>query len=182
MEPGKSSPKCPTLPELVNEYYERLYRFAYRLSGSAADAEDLTQQTFLTAQTSLHQLREPEHAKAWMFTILRNTYLKGRRRRKQAEIVSLETTGEPSETIDEAAQLRLEELQAVLDELPEEYREPLVLFYFQEFSYKEIAELLEVPLGTVMSRLARGKKHLRHRLAAEESDSLTTPSPHQSES
>ncbi len=175
MDNGKRSAKCPTLPELVDVYYERLYRFAYRLSGSAADAEDLTQQTFLSAQTNLHQLREPEHAKSWMFTILRNTYLKGRRARKTADVVSLEKTPEPSETTDEAAHLRMEELQSVLDELPDEFREPLVLFYFQEFSYKEIAELLEVPLGTVMSRLARGKQHLRKRLAGEEADSLTTP-------
>ena len=176
MDIGKKPPKCPTLPELVDEYYVRLYRFAYRLSGSAADAEDLTQQTFLTAQTSLHQLREPEHAKAWMFAILRNTYLKGRRRAKQAEIVSLENSPEPSETSDEAADLRMEELQAVLDDLPDEFREPLILFYFQEFSYKEIADLLDVPLGTVMSRLARGKKHLRSRLASEEPDSVETRS------
>lgn len=175
MDNGKIAAKCPTLPELVDEYYVRLYRFAYRLSGSAADAEDLTQQTFLTAQTGLHQLREPEHAKAWMFTIMRNTYLKGRRRRKQNQIISLESAPEPSETEDEAAALRMEELQSVLDELPDEFKEPLILFYFQEFSYKEIAEILGVPLGTVMSRLARGKKHLRKRLAPEEADSLTTP-------
>lgn len=167
MDIGNRSGECPTLPELVEAYYERLYRFAYRLSGSAADAEDLTQQTFLTAQTSLHQLREPEHAKAWMFTIMRNTYLKGRRK-KQTQIVSLENAPEPSEVEDEAAQLRMEELQAILDELPDEFREPLILFYFQEFSYKEIADVLEVPLGTVMSRLARGKKHLRSRLASDE--------------
>ena len=173
MDNGKRSAKCPTLPELVDVYYERLYRFAYRLSGSAADAEDLTQQTFLTAQTNLHQLREPEHAKAWMFTILRNTYLKGRRPRKRAQVLSLEKVAEPAETMDESAHLRMEELQSVLDELPDEFREPLILFYFQEFSYKEIAEMLDVPLGTVMSRLARGKQHLRKRLAGEEADSLT---------
>ena len=178
MDNGKRSAKCPTLPELVDVYYERLYRFAYRLSGSAADAEDLTQQTFLTAQTNLHQLREPEHAKAWMFTILRNTYLKGLRARKTTQTLSLEQSPEPSETTDEAARLRMEELGSVLDELPDEFREPLILFYFQEFSYKEIAELLEVPLGTVMSRLARGKQHLRKRLAGEESDSLTAQTPH----
>ncbi len=177
MNDGNTLSKGPTLPELVDEYYERLYRFGYRLSGSAADAEDLTQHTFLTAQTNLHQLREPEHAKSWLFSILRNTYLNGRRRRKQSQIVSLESAPEPSETEDEAAQLRLEELQSVLDELPDEFREPLILFYFQELSYKEIADLLDVPLGTVMSRLARGKKHLRKRLAPEEADSITVPKP-----
>jgi RNA polymerase sigma-70 factor (ECF subfamily) len=181
MDIGQRPPKCPTLPELVDDYYERLYRFAYRLSGSAADAEDLTQQTFLTAQKSLHQLREPEHAKAWMFTIMRNTFLKGRRRQKQTDTISLEVAPEPSESLDEAAKLRLEELQSILDELPDEFREPLVLFYFQEFSYKEIAEILEVPLGTVMSRLARGKKHLRKRLVPEEVDSLITPNPNHPE-
>ncbi len=181
MDNGKPELQCPTLPELVDDYYDRLYRFAYRLSGSATDAEDLTQQTFLTAQTNLHQLREPEHAKAWMFTIMRNTYLKGRRRKIQTDVISLEHAPEPSETADEAAQLRLEELQGVMDELPDEFREPLTLFYFQDFSYKEIADILEVPLGTVMSRLARGKKHLRKRLAVDETDSVPTPSPQQHE-
>ena len=140
------------------------------------DARLILTAVLTTAQTSLHQLREPEHAKAWMFAILRNTYLKGKRRQKQAEIVSLENSPEPSETSDEAADLRMEELQAVLDDLPDEFREPLILFYFQEFSYKEIADLLDVPLGTVMSRLARGKKHLRSRLASEEPDSVETRS------
>jgi len=181
MDVGNEPAKSPTLRELVDEYYVRLYRFAYRLSGSAADAEDLTQQTFLTAQTNLHQLREPEHAKAWMFSIMRNTYLKGRRRQKQTEIVSLENAPEPSETSDEAAKLRMEDLQAVLDELPDEFREPLILFYFQEFSYKEIADVLEVPLGTVMSRLARGKKQLRNRLASEDSEPLQAPTSEQNE-
>lgn len=180
MDIGDKPRNCPTLPELVDEYYVRLYRFAYRLSGSAADAEDLTQQTFLMAQTNLHQLREPEHAKAWMFAILRNTYLKGKRRERQAEIVSLQNAPEPSQACDEAVQLRTEELQAVLDELPDEFREPLILFYFQEFSYKEIADLLDVPLGTVMSRLARGKKHLRSRLASEEPGG-SEPSGHSQE-
>jgi len=169
-----NEPQAPSLPEMVDEYYVRLYRFAYRLSGSAVDAEDLTQQTFLSAQTNLHQLRELEHVKAWLFTILRNTFLKGRRLEKQTDVVSLEHAPEPSENLDESAELRLAELQAVLDELPDEFREPLILFYFQEFSYKEIAELLDVPLGTVMSRLARGKKHLRARLEANDGDSSTS--------
>jgi RNA polymerase sigma-70 factor, ECF subfamily len=153
------------LSELVERHYALLYRYAYRLSGSAADAEDLTQQTFLTAQTSLNQLRDPANAKAWLCTILRNTYLKTLRGRNGAATVSLEKVPEPADDVPAELFVDPQELQQILDELPEEFRTPLILFYFEEFSYKEIAGQLDVPIGTVMSRLARAKAHLRKRLA-----------------
>lgn len=156
-------PVC-NVEELVERHYELLYRYAYRLSGSPVDAEDLAQQTFLIAQAKIGQLRRAEHARAWLFTILRNAFLKSVQTGGQPDTISLEHTAEPSAETEVEAALVKQELQSVLNELPEEFRTPLVLYYFQEFSYREIAGQLEIPLGTVMSRLARGKKHLRGRL------------------
>lgn len=152
--------------ELVELHYALLYRFAFRLTGSVPDAEDLTQQAFLTAQRKLEQLRDPSRAKSWLCSILRNTYLQNLRGRAAAPNVSLANTPEPAdETLDEAV-FDEQELQDALQELPEEFRTPLILFYFEEFSYKEIAEQMQVPIGTIMSRLARAKGHLRRRLTA----------------
>ena len=156
------------LSALVEEHYALLYRYAYRLTGSAADAEDLTQQAFLTAQTKLHQLREQEHAKSWLCTIVRNTHLKNIRDNGRASVLALEHVTEPAEDSPIETTFDSELIQSVLDDMPEEFRSPLILFYFEEFSYKEIAEQMEVPIGTVMSRLARGKAYLRRRLAPRE--------------
>jgi RNA polymerase sigma-70 factor (ECF subfamily) len=154
------------LGELVRQHYALLYRYAYRLTGSAADAEDLTQQTFLTAQRKLDQLREPKSAKNWLFAILRNVYLKDVRDRRRESFVSMECIAELGTGSDIEFLPDQEELQSALDALPEEYRTPLILFYLEEFSYREIAEQMGTPIGTVMSRLSRGKTYLRRRLAA----------------
>ena len=152
------------LSELVETYYALLYRYAFRLSGSAVEAEDLTQQTFLTAQTKIAQLRDPQCVKSWLFTIVRNTFLKNIRSPGTVSTLSLESVVEPAEEFVVEVSLIHQELQTILNELPEEFRNPLILYYFEEFSYKQIAEQMEIPIGTVMSRLARAKKHLRHRL------------------
>ncbi len=150
--------------ELVEQHYRLLYRFGYRLSGSAADAEDLTQQTFLTAQRKLGQLREMSSARSWLCSILRNLYLKTRRRPVTA---SLQAVPEPeNDRPADPPEFDSEALQQALNELPEEFRTPLILFYFEEFSYREIAEQMQVPMGTVMSRLARGRDQLKTKLTA----------------
>lgn len=155
----------PRIEDLVTDHYESVYRFAYRLSGASAEAEDLTQETFCQAQTKLSQLRDPAAARGWLFSIVRNGYLHRQRARKAAKTVSLDDAVEPIErwdadpiTIDPA------KLQELLGELPEAFRTPLILYFFEEFSYRQIAEQLSVPVGTVMSRLARAKAHLRERL------------------
>lgn len=159
----------PTLSQLVDEHAPLLYRYAYRLCGQAADADDLTQQTFLVAQERREQLRSAEKARGWLCTILRNLYLKSRR---HVETQSLELEPEDRRgpgPLDGG--IDPEELQQALQELPETFRTPLILFYFEEFSYQEIAEQLDVPIGTVMSRLARGKSHLKTRLGPREEQS-----------
>ena len=156
-------PECD-VSELVETYYALLYRYAYRLSGSAVEAEDLTQQTFLTAHSKINQLRDRQCVKSWLFTIVRNTFLKNIRSSRTISTLSLENVVEPADEVVVEAPLIHQELQTILNELPEEFRTPLILYYFDEFSYKQIAEQMDVPIGTVMSRLARAKKHLRYRL------------------
>lgn len=163
------------IAELIERHYRWIYRYAYRLSGSAADAEDLTQQTFLVAQTKLDQLRDPGVAAHWLCAIVRNGYLKSVRRTLRP--VSLEVIPEPTCEPACPAEIDPEQLQAALNELPDEFRIPLVLFYFEDCSYKEIAEQLEVPIGTVMSRLSRAKAHVRQRLAPREVTGPALPPP-----
>jgi RNA polymerase sigma-70 factor (ECF subfamily) len=150
---------------LVDEHYASLFRYAYRLTGSSADAEDLTQDAFCTAQTKLGQLRDPGKVKSWLFSILRNAFLHRRRTEKHHPFVSLQDMSDVVEPLpDPLPPVDPARLQEALNELPEVFRTPIILYYFEEFSYRDIAEQMDLPLGTVMSRLARAKGHLRSRL------------------
>jgi RNA polymerase sigma-70 factor (ECF subfamily) len=154
-----------TVQRLVDEHYGSLYRYAYRLSGSAADAEDLTQEAFCKAQLNLSQLRDATRAKAWLFSILRNAYLHRVRADGQLRVLSLEDVGDVAEPPgDPLPDIDPERLQRALNELPEAFRTPIILYYFEDFSYRDIAGQMDLPIGTVMSRLARAKAHLRSRL------------------
>jgi RNA polymerase sigma-70 factor (ECF subfamily) len=168
------------LADLVERYYALLYRYAYRLTGCEADADDLTQQAFLTAQARYDQLRDETKAKSWLFTIARNAYLKELRGPVCIPSSALDELPGKVDGKDYGVGLGpfdfdQEHLQNVLNDLPEEFRSPIVLFYFEEFSYKEIAEQMEVPVGTIMSRLARAKAYLRQRLAPPESLHSVSP-------
>jgi RNA polymerase sigma-70 factor, ECF subfamily len=154
------------LHALIDAHYEALYRYAYRLCGSAADAEDLTQEAFGKAFTRLAQLRDPERAKGWLFRILRNLYLHKIRDDKRHRVVPLDSVGDlPGREADESPEIEPAKLQQALDDLEEGFRTPLILFYFEEFSYRDIAEQMDLPIGTVMSRLARAKAYLRVKLS-----------------
>jgi len=156
-----------SLQRLVEEHYASLYRYAYRLSGSGADAEDLVQETFCKAQVHLERLRDPGRVKPWLFSILRNEYRLRMRSEQQQAVLSLSDAGELAEpTPDPLPPFDSEQLQKALNELPEVYRTPIILYYFEDFGYREIAEQMELPIGTVMSRLARAKAHLRANLVA----------------
>ena len=155
------------ISSLIQQHYESIFRFAYRLSGAAHDAEDITQQTFLDAQRKLDTLRDESRVRAWLFMIARNIYrLKMRKRGSHSE-VAIEAVNEPVITA-EPELLDTDHLQAALASLSEEFRSVLVLYYFKELNYREIAEQLEVPVGTVMSRLSRGKKQLRERVSPDD--------------
>jgi RNA polymerase sigma-70 factor (ECF subfamily) len=156
------SASVTSMAALIDEHYQLVYRYAFRLCHDVADAEDLTQQTFLTAQAKLDQLRDPAAARGWLCTIVRHAFLRERRQPQRTLPLweGTEPWSEPAppEAIDEAA------LQTALEGLPDEFRVPVVLFYFEGFSYKDIAGQLQLPLGTVMSRLSRAKAHLRETL------------------
>lgn len=160
---------CPKLDiaTLVDEHCQAVYRYAYRLCGSRVDAEDLVQQTFLDAQQSLDQLRDPEKARPWLLAILRMRFLKSRRRVRPLDAgslgIDLDQVADPAaaHAIDDS-----ELLQTALNQLPPEFKIVLLMFYFEGLSYREIAEKLRLPAGTVMSRLSRAKGHLRAKLSA----------------
>ncbi|HJZ60444.1 MAG TPA: sigma-70 family RNA polymerase sigma factor [Gemmataceae bacterium] len=153
------------LHQLIDTHYQALYRYAYRLTGSAADAEDLTQEAFGKALARLPQLRDPDRVKAWLFRILRNAYLHKVRDQKRHKVVPLDAVGDlPERAPEELPDIDPARLQQALDELDEVFRTPIILFYFEEFSYRDIAEHMDLPIGTVMSRLARAKAYLRSRL------------------
>src|SRR5262245_55608992 len=154
------------LHQLIDAHYEALYRYAFRLTGTSADAEDLTQETFGKAISRLAQLREPDRAKAWLFRILRNLYLHKVRDQKRHKVVPLDAVGDlPGREADETMpEIDPAKLQQALNDLDESFRTPIILFYFEEFSYRDIAEQMDLPIGTVMSRLARAKAYLRSRL------------------
>ena len=155
--------------QLVARQYAPLYRFALSLSKSEADAADLTQQTFFLWASKGGQLRDRSKAKSWLFTTLYREFLSRRRHEVRFPNVELDDAREDETSIlpNVNAFDGVSILQA-LQEVDEPFRAPLTLFYLEQFSYREIADLLDVPIGTVMSRLSRGKALLRKRLLAKE--------------
>ncbi|MEX0938145.1 MAG: RNA polymerase sigma factor [Pirellulales bacterium] len=157
--------RAVTVERLVTRHHAEVYRYAYRLSGSQADAEDLTQQAFLVAQEKLDQLRSEDSARSWLFTVTRNCFLRTLRGHsaQSAAAMDLDLNQIPEETWDDP--IDHERLQDALNRLAPEFRVILVMYYFEDCSYKEIAEKLNLPAGTVMSRLSRAKGHLRRYLS-----------------
>jgi RNA polymerase sigma-70 factor (ECF subfamily) len=154
-----------TVQRLVEDHYASLYRYAFRLSGCAADAEDLTQEAFCTAQLKWSQLRDPGRVRPWLFSIVRNSYLHRLRERRHEQSLSLDGLGDvPEPPPGPLPEVGPEQLQEALSAMPETFRTPLILYYFEDFSYRDIAEQMELPIGTVMSRLSRAKTFLRARL------------------
>lgn len=159
--------QCPPtdIARVVAEHHASVYRYAYRLTGSEADAEDLTQQVFLTAHQKLGQLREAASTRSWLFAILRNRFFKSCRKRRPIPVGDLDVDVEGvAAEVPEDAPVTSDQLQGALNQLPEKFRVVLTMFYYEELSYREIAEALHVPIGTVMSRLARAKRYLRSKL------------------
>lgn len=169
-----------SLATLVADHAADLYRYGYRLCGSTVDAEDLVQQTFLLAQQHLDQLREPAAARAWLFSLLRSAY--GRLVRKTRPSCGTDCDCQfddlPEADFDALdGPFDVEALQLALNKLPDEQRLVIVGFYFEECSYQELAQRLQIPLGTVMSRLARAKAQLRTLLAEKKTVGQATTKP-----
>ena len=149
---------------VVAGYYEPLYRFAISLTRSEADACDLAQQAFYMWATKGHQLRDPTKVKSWLFTTLHRAFLESRRTVSRFPHSELTETDTDLPVILPEAARQLDALQAVeaLGQVDEVYRAPVALFYMEDCSYQEIADMLEVPIGTVKSRMARGLAQLKH--------------------
>jgi RNA polymerase sigma-70 factor (ECF subfamily) len=167
--------------QLVDTYHAALYRFALSLARNSADASDLTQQTFYVWATKGAALRDRSKAKTWLFTTLYREFLRTRRRGQRLTAIEDLPPAE-RDVPDELAANHVERLDgetvlAALQEIDEAFRAPLTLFYLQDLSYAEIAETLDVPIGTVMSRLSRGKIQLRARLAAQAQDAQVIAFP-----
>ena len=173
-----------------------LYSAALRMTRNAADAEDLVQETYLKAYRAYDRFEEGTNLKAWMYRILTNTYInayrKKQRRPDESDIDDVEDLylyrrigGAEGAALGRSAEDELmalfgsDEVKLALEDLPEHYRFPILLADVEGFAYKEIAEILDVPIGTVMSRLHRGRKQLQKRLHgfAEENRLLPDPEP-----
>lgn len=167
------SADMPTWDELVREHADRVYRLAYRLSGNPYDAEDLTQETFIRVFRSLNSY-QPGTFEGWLHRITTNLFLDMVRRRSRIHMEALPEDAErvpgsrPSPE-QEYADSRLDpDLQAALDSLAPEYRAAVVLCDIEGLSYEEIGVTLGVKLGTVRSRIHRGRQAIRDYLVAHE--------------
>jgi RNA polymerase sigma-70 factor, ECF subfamily len=160
---------------LVANYYSPLYKFAYSLTQTEADACDLTQQTFYVWATKGHQLRDVSKVKTWLFTTLHREFLDGRRRHTKFRHYELDQVDAELPVVAPAQvnQLDSPRVLAALAGVDEVYQAPVALFYLKDYSYKEIAEILDVPMGTVKSRIARGIGQLQQLLTS----SATPDSP-----
>jgi RNA polymerase sigma-70 factor, ECF subfamily len=165
-QPLDNPPPDLDFATLARQYYQPLYRFGLSLARNESDASDLVQQTFLIWAKKGSSLRDPTRVKSWLFTTLYREYLRVRRRiapfvSQEPDVLEAEMPIVPPEALTAFdANQAVESLQAV-DEI---YRAPLTLYYLEHLSYKEIAESLSIPIGTVMSRLSRGKIQLKNAL------------------
>lgn len=160
----------PSWDEIVREHSARVYRLAYRLTGNQHDAEDLTQEVFVRVFRSLHNY-QPGSFAGWLHRITTNLFLDTARRKQRIRFESLpDDAGDrlagrertPADIYD-ASQFD-HEVQAALDDLAPEFRVAVVLCDIEGLSYEEIADTLGIKLGTVRSRIHRGRSHLRSRL------------------
>lgn len=162
------APKKESAAVVLERELEVLYRVARRMTLNDADAEDIVSQTLLNAYKHWDEF-DGRHARSWLIRILNNEWLYLLRKRKTRSEVGMEATAEPADenfwkAID--VQMEFKEVVNALDELPEEYRVAVTLCDMEELTYESAAEVLGVPIGTIRSRVFRGRRILRHKLVA----------------
>jgi RNA polymerase sigma-70 factor (ECF subfamily) len=154
----------PSFEQIVDAHYQSLFRFALSMCRREATAQDLVQQTFLQWAKKGHTLRDTSKVKTWLFTTIYREWLAMARKEKKHEEIEFEPDLHGATQHDdpgEEPRFDAQMLNSALEQLDPAYRAPLVLFYLKELSYRDIAETLGLPAGTVMSRLSRAKDKLR---------------------
>ncbi len=148
---------------LVDQYYAPLFRFAMSLTRAEGDASDLVQDTFLTWAAKGHQLLDKSKAKTWLFTTLHRRFLEIQRRVTRFPQVELDELTDESLRVEPEVvnQLDARTVVDLLGRVDPQFKSAVALFYLEDYSYNEIATILEVPLGTVKSRIARGLTQLK---------------------
>jgi RNA polymerase sigma factor (sigma-70 family) len=166
------------LETIVSELYSPLYRFAFALTRNESQAGDLTQETFLILTRQQAQVRDVTKIKSWLFTTLRREFLRGLRSQSSHPEVELTPEHQDQLVSDSPVSQAIDAgtVLEVLAKIEDGYRMVLELFYLADLSYKEIAVSLDIPIGTVMSRLSRGKEQLRTLLAKTEPPDKNIPS------
>src|SRR3954464_2547685 len=148
---------------LVAAHYEALFRFAMSLTRSESDACDLTQHTFYIWATKGHQLRDVSKAKTWLYTTLHRAFLQGRRSQIRHPHLEWDEAADEIEAVTPVLSDKLDAMQVLpaLAKVDAGFRAAVALFYLEDYAYKDIALILDVPVGTVKSRIARGVAQLR---------------------
>ncbi|OGR25399.1 MAG: hypothetical protein A2277_05195 [Desulfobacterales bacterium RIFOXYA12_FULL_46_15] len=167
--------------QLAYPHMKLMYNVALRYCGNVFDAEDIVQETYLMAFKNFHQLREKSKCKPWLLKILRNNFLKTYHKRKSMQKLNETDYIEflESSISDDNADTRLfsadgkQAVQHAMDKLPVKYKEILTLYYIDEMLYKDIADSLDIPIGTVMSRLTRAREGLKISLLKQMNPKMT---------
>jgi len=164
----KTKKNTERFKQIVMPHINFLYNVALKYTGNTYSAEDIVQETLFIALEKLDQLQDESKCKSWLFTILRNVFYKECKHNKREQNFDLSGQNDYLsilENLNEQTDIQVElekkmdeaHIQQILENMPEKYSSPILLFFMESLSYQEISEILEIPLGTVMSRLSRAK-------------------------
>lgn len=163
---GIEPDKRKLFEDCVKQCADSIYRVAYRLIGKDSLAKDLVQETYLNAWRNLASLKDPDKMRSWLFSILRNQYSKWVRKESQM-VKASELIDVPVDSDDSSTGEDIDQVQLAIGKLPDHYRLPVLLVSLEQMAVEEAAEVLNLPKGTVLSRLHRGREKLKSILSSE---------------